>query len=118
MDSRGHEGRWPLFRPGCPVPATTHPTTNPDIRSGTMTNTEEKRFWRRLETRIAVCLFLAGLFLNYVAEHHSFMPLGVHPPGNDYGNWIDFFLPVVAFWLALMGLVLFLLAFRGRPTIS
>jgi hypothetical protein len=77
---------------------------------------EQKRFSKRLETSISACLFVAGLLVNYIAERHSFMPLGAHSPESAWGGWLDVFVPVVAFYLGSTGLVLFGLALQGRPT--
>jgi len=79
-----------------------------------MTIIEQKRFWRRPETSISPCLLVAGLLVNYVAEKHSFIPLGVHPPGNTWGGLPDLFVPVAAFYLTLAGLILFVFALRAR----
>jgi hypothetical protein len=79
-----------------------------------MTTSEQKRFWRNPETIISTCLVGVGLLLNYVAEIHSFIPLGVHPAGNTWGGLPDIFVPVAAFCLTLAGLILFPFGLRRR----
>jgi hypothetical protein len=80
------------------------------------TATRQKRFWRNPETIISTCLVGVGLLLNYVAEVHGFIPLGVHPPGNTWGGLPDIFIPIAAFYLTLGGLILLPFGLRRQDS--
>jgi len=60
-------------------------------------------------------LIFAGLLLNYISEIHSFIRLGVHPPGNTWGGLPDLVIPIAAFYLTVAGLILFGLALKNSP---
>lgn len=63
----------------------------------------------------AALLVFAGLLLNYVLERHSFLPLGMLSPRLYLGGWLDVVvLPTSAFFLALAGIILVLVALVRR----
>jgi hypothetical protein len=74
-----------------------------------------KAVWGNPKMRWATFGVLTGLLLNYILEHHSFLPLGVLSPRLYLGGWLDsLLLPTVAFFLASTGIILFLVALARR----
>ena len=75
---------------------------------------ENRSILSRPLTICAGSSLIAGLLLNWVLEHHSFVDLGVQDPGSYLGGWPDVLLPAVAFFLCFSGLVLFLFTLIPR----
>jgi hypothetical protein len=72
-----------------------------------MTIFSEKALWKRLDTLWGVSLIAGGLLVNYVLEHRTFLKPGMLSPRAYLGAWPDIFLPSLAFFLAVSGVILF-----------